>query len=120
MAEMKAEMKAEFRNIWLDQIKTAIKEANEAVENCKDNGTCNFDMVMIKKESMFTYAETIAIFKEYGIDADKMSKWGRGWRGWIGLPNYVGQAEKNTKWTETFKDCLERAGFETSMYYQCD
>lgn len=116
----KKEAKAEIRKVWIDQIKTAINEANKAAEECKDDGTCNFDMVMIKKESTFSYAETIEIFKECGIDADKMSEWGRGWTGWIGLPNYVGQAEKNTKWAETFEKWLKESGFETSMYYQCD
>jgi len=116
----KKEMKEEIKKIWIDQIKTAINKANEAIENCEDNGTCNFDMVMIKKESTFTYAETIEIFKECGINADKMSEWGSHWAGWIGLPHYVGQAEKNTKWAETFRDGLEEEHFETSMYYQCD
>lgn len=116
----KKEMKEGIKEIWIDQIKTAINEANKAIENCKDDGTCNFDMVMIKKESTFTYAETIELFKESGINADKMSEWGRGWTGWIGLPNYVGQAERNTKWAETFGNALKEQGFETSMYYQCD
>ena len=116
----KKEMKDGIREIWIDQIKTAIDMANEAIENCTDDGTCNFDMVMVKKEKTFTYAETITIFESCGIMASKMSEWGRGYSGWIGLPHYMGQAEKNTKWAETFRDWLKSAGFETSMYYQCD
>lgn len=117
---MNKELKAEIRAIWIDQIKTAISQANKAIEYCEDDGTCNFDMAMIKKESIFTYAETIAIFKECGISASKMSEWGRGYSGYIGLPNYVGQAEKNTRWAETFGECLKEQGFTVSMYYQCD
>ena len=116
----KKELKAETRRIWIDQIKTAINKANEFIKNCEDNGTCNFDMVMIKKEPVFTYAETIDIFKECGINASKMTEWSRYYSGLIGLPHYVGQAEKNTKWAETFGKALEEQGFKTSMYYQCD
>jgi hypothetical protein len=114
------EMKSEIRKIWIDQIKTAMNKADEAIEGCEDNGTCNFDMVMIKKESTFTYAETIEIFNECGIRADKMSEWGRHYSGYIGLPNYKGQGERNTKWAEAFGESLKEQGFEVSMYYQCD
>ena len=46
----KKEKKAGIRHIWIDQIKTAIYGADKAIENCADDGTCNFDMVMIEKE----------------------------------------------------------------------
>lgn len=113
----KKELKAEIKAIWVDQIKTAIAMANEAVIGNTDGGTCNFDMAIVKKEKQFTYAETIAIFQECGIRAYKMSGF---YNGCIGLPNFVGQAEKNTVWAETFSKWLGEQGFETSMYYQCD
>lgn len=113
--------KAERKEVWIDQIKTAIAMANEAIrENPSDDGTCNFDMAMIKKEQWFTYDETIAIFKECGINACKASEYSRYYKGFIALPNYVGQADKNTRWAETFEKWLKEQGFETSMYYQCD
>ena len=119
---MKNNMKAEIKKIWVDQIKTAINAANKAIaENPEDDGTCNFDMCMIEKESTFTYDETIAIFQECGIDgACRASEYSRYYRGLIALPNYVGQADKNTRWAETFRDSLKEQGFKTSMYYQCD
>lgn len=122
MTKLEKEMKEWMRETWKDQIRTAINYDNKVVEeNPEDDGTCNFDMVMIKKESTFTYQETIDIFKECGISgADKMSEWGSYWKGYIGLPNYVGQANKNTRWVEAFKKSLEEQGFECSMYYQCD
>ena len=116
----KKEMKEVIRKIWINQIKTAMNKADKAIEGCEDNGTCNFDMVMIEKESTFTYDETIAIFKECGINASKASEWSRYYTGKIGLPNYVGQAEKNTKWAKTFGESLKEQGFKVSMYYQCD
>ena len=116
----KKEMKSEIRKIWIDQIKTAMNKADEAIEGCEDNGTCNFDMAMIKKESTFTYAEIIEIFNECGIRADKMSEWSRHYSGYIGLPNYKGQGERNTKWAKTFADSLKEQGFTVSMYYQMD
>lgn len=116
----KKEMKEEIRKIWIDQIKTAMNKADKAIEGCEDNGTCNFDMVMIRKEKIFTYDETIAIFKECGINASRGSEWSRYYTGLIGLPNYKGQAERNTKWAETFGESLKEQGFEISMYYQCD
>ena len=117
----KKEMKAEIRHIWIDQIKTAIYEADKAIENCADDGTCNFDMVMIEKESTFTYAEIIEIFKECGITgACKANEYSRYYNGLIALPCFHGQAERNTRWAEAFRDSLKEQGFKTSMYYQCD
>ena len=117
----KKEIKEETRRIWIDQIKTAIAYADKAIEGCEDNGTCNFDMVLIRKESTFTYAETIDIFKECGITgACKANEYGRYYNGYIALPCFHGQAERNTKWAEAFRDSLKEQYFETSMYYQCD
>lgn len=49
-------IKAEIKKIWIDQIKTAVHEANNAVElNPNDDGTCNFDMCLVKRERRFTY-----------------------------------------------------------------
>lgn len=113
--------KAIIKSIWIDQIKTAINKADNAIINCEDNGTCNFDMVMVRKESHFTYAETIDIFKECGISgACKATEYSRYYSGLIALPCFHGQAEKNTRWAEVFSDGLKGQGFTTSMYYQCD
>ena len=107
--------KAERKEVWIDQIKTAVAMANEAIrENPSDDGTCNLDRAMIKKEKCFTYDETIAIFEECGVSASKYRT------GWLLVGNLNGQAEKNTRWQKTFKYWLEEQGFKTSMYYQAD
>lgn len=117
----KADMKNEIRTIWIDQIKTAINKADKAVVNCEDDGTCNFDMVMVRKEKTFTYDEMIEIFQSCGINgACKASEYSRYYTGLIALPCFHGQAERNTRWAEAFRDGLQEQGFETSMYYQCD
>lgn len=110
--------KAERKEVWIDQIKTAIFAAGNAVKyNPEDGGTCNFDSVMIKKEKGFTYDETIAMFKECGLYAYKGSGWNKEW---IIIPGNCGQANARTRWAEALKKSLKRQGFETSMYYQCD
>lgn len=115
------EMKEGIRKIWIDQIRTAKRAADKAIiENPEDGGTCNFDSAMIKKEALFTYDETIAIFKECGLSAERGSEYGSWYRGWIVLMNLHGQANKNTRWAEAFEKSLKEQGFETSMYYQCD
>ena len=112
------EIKAEIKKIWIDQIKTAVHEANNAVElNPNDDGTCNFDMCLVKRERRFTYQETIGMFKECGLPARKMGGYNSGY---VGVPHYVGQAEKNTRWAKNFAESLNRQGFQTSMYYQVD
>ena len=46
--------KAERKEVWIDQIKTAIFAAGNAVKyNPEDNGTCNFDSAMVKKRKRF-------------------------------------------------------------------
>lgn len=68
--------KTERKEVWIDQIKTAKIMADEVIaENPSDNGTCNFDRAMIKKEKWFTYDETIAIFAKCGVSASKYKKW---------------------------------------------
>jgi len=110
--------KKEIKEVWIDQIKTAIYAANNAVKyNAEDNGSCNFDMCMIQKESTFTYQETIRILNECGLSARKMYGYNKGY---IGIPNYVGQANRNTRWAEAFTKSLKRQGFKTSMYYRLD
>lgn len=107
--------KAERKEAWIDQIKTAKYMANEAIEkNPSDGGTCNFDEAMIKKEKWFTYAEIIAIFNECGLSASRHKA------GWLLVGGLHGQAEKNTLWAKTFAFWLDEQGFETSMYYQMD
>ena len=110
--------KAEISSIWIDQIKTAIFAAGKAIKyNPEDSGTCNFDSAMVKKETGFTYDETITMFKECGLYAYKGCGWNKGWI-IIGTP--YGQANAQTRWAEAFAKSLKRQGFETSMYYQMD
>ena len=107
--------KAERREILIDQIKTAKFMADKAIiENPSDNGSCNFDQAMIKKEKWFTYAETIQIFKDCDLSANKYKN------GWLLVGGIHGQAAKNTLWAKTFAKWLEEQGFESSMYYQLD
>lgn len=120
MKQTLKELKADIKHIWQDQIRTAIYYANEAAKNADDNGSCNFDMAMIYKEKHFTYAETIEIFRVCGINACKATDYSRFYTGLVALPNYVGQANRNTVWAETFAKWLKEQGFKTSMYYQCD
>lgn len=109
--------KTERKEVWIDQIKTAKYMADEAIrENPSDNGTCNFDEAMIKKEKWFSYDETIQIFKDCGLSASKY----RRRAGWLLVGGFHGQAEKNTLWAKTFKTWLEEQGFTTDMYYQID
>lgn len=107
--------KIERKTVWMDQIKTAKRMADKAImENSSDDGTCNFDEAMLKKEKFFTYDEIISIFNECGLSASKYRN------GWLLVGGIHGQAEKNTLWAKTFAYWLEEQGFETSMYYQMD
>ena len=106
--------KAERKEVWIDQIKTAIGQADKSIIGVADDGTCNFDMVVIEKERFFTYAETIELFKNLGISAYKMSA------GYIGLPHFMGQANRNTTWVKSFEYWLKEQGFKTSIHYQMD
>lgn len=110
--------KAERKEVWIDQIKTAIFAANNAVKyNPEDNGICNSDSTMVKKEKGFTYDETIAMFKECGLYVYRGSDRNKGW---IIIYTPYGRANAHTRWAEAFEKSLKRQGFETSMYYQCD
>lgn len=107
--------KTDRKAVWIDQIKTAKYMANKAIEeNPSDDGTCNFDEAMLKKEKFFTYEEIIQMFKECGLSANKYKN------GWLLVGGIHGQAEKNTLWAKTFAFWLEEQGFETAMYYQID
>ena len=109
--------KAEFE-ILTDKILTALYEANAEIRaNSDDGGTCNFDMCLVKKNPRLTYQEIIGIFNQCGLPARKMSGYDKGY---IGIPNFVGQADRNARWAKAFAKSLKRQGFETSMYYQID
>lgn len=66
--------KEERKECWIDQIKTAIFSAGNAVKyNPEDGGTCNLDSAMVKEEKWFTYDETFSMFlakaiKRQGIE----------------------------------------------------
>ena len=106
--------KSERRACFLDGALDARYSAYEAIENCEDNGTCNFDMCLIKKEPYFNYAEYEQIFAEAGLKVRKHSA------GWLCVCEYHGQAEKNTVFHKTLARVLEENGYETSMHYQMD
>lgn len=107
--------KIERKAVWIDQIKTAKRMADRAIEeNPSDGGTCNFDEAMLKREKFFTYEEIISIFNECGLSASRHKA------GWLLVGGIHGQAEKNTRWAKTFAFWLEEQGFETSVYYQMD
>lgn len=107
--------KKEIRECWLDQIRTAKNAADRAIiEDSSDNGSCNFDSCLIKKEKKFTYDETIKMFSECGVNIRKHSQ------GWFQVAEIKGQADKNTRWHKVFKEWLEEQGFECSMHYQLD
>lgn len=113
--------KEDVKHIWIDQIKTAKKYADSVIEqNGSDDGTCNFDMCLVKREKMFTYDETIAIFEECGVKACRGSEYSSFYRGYVAICELHGQADRNTRWAESFKESLEVQGFRCSMYYQCD
>jgi hypothetical protein len=108
--------KAERKSCWEDSIAEAVYEANEADKlNPSDEGTCNFDCAMVKKEKWFTYDETIEMFKKFGCFAYKASG-----RGWLLVGKSIGQADRNTRWNKKFAAVLAENGFTTSMYYQMD
>ena len=108
-------MNKEIREILKDQIKTAKAMADaEILKNPSDDGTCNFDRCLFKKENKWTYQEMIDLFKECGLDCSKHSS------GWLSVDELRGQADKNTRWHKTFKYWMEEQGFECSMYYQMD
>lgn len=108
--------KSERRSCWEDSICEAIYEADEADKiDSSDEGTCNFDCAMVKKEKWFTYDETIEMFKKYGCFADKASE-----KGWLLVGKSIGQADRQTRWHKKFAKVLAENGFTTSMYYQMD
>ena len=106
--------KSERRACFLDGALDARYSAYEAIENCEDNGTCNFDMCLFKKEPWFTYAEYEQIFADAGLKVRKYST------GWLCVAEFHGQAEKNTKFHLTLALVLGDNGYETSMHYQMD
>lgn len=106
--------KSERRACFLDGAINARYEAYKAIENCKDDGTCNFDMCLVKKESAFTYDEMIAIFAEAGLKLRKYRT------GWFCVNELHGMAEKNTLFHKTLAKVLKENGYEVSMHYQID
>ena len=107
--------KNEIREVWIDQIKTAKFMADRAIaENPSDNGTCNFDVAIIKKEKKFSYDETVQMFETCGLPARKYDK------GWLRVGGIHGQAERNTLWAKTFAFWMEEQGFKASVHYQVD
>lgn len=100
--------------IWQDSIRYAKRMADKAIEGIEDNGSCNFDETMVKVEKIFSADETIAIFKDCGVEAAKHEK------GWLLVGGSHGQAWRNTAWHRKFAEILEDECFETSIYYRLD
>jgi hypothetical protein len=107
--------KEERKACWIDGISEAFYMANKAIEeNPDDSGTCNMDYCTIKKEKYFTYAETIAMFEQFGLRARKEGT------GYIAIWNFCGQADRNTRWVKTFVKYLNENGFKAYIEYRID
>ena len=93
-------------------ISEAKKYAREQIEGEPDNGSCNFDHVVIK------------IGRTMQTNIDAMVN--RGWKDYgcknylhISTPN-VGQANRNTKCAEAMRDYLQNEGYDCYVHYQLD
>ena len=106
--------KENTKAIWKDSIRYAKRMADEAIRNIDDNGSCNFDETMVKVEKIFSADETIAIFQDCGVSANKYKN------GWLLVGGSHGQAGRNTAWHKKFADTLEEECFSTSIHYQLD
>lgn len=106
--------KAERYNCFLDGAYDARYQAYDAIENCADDGTCNFDMCIFKKERFFTYGEYVEMFAKAGLKVRKYST------GWLCVCEFHGQAERNTVFHKTLAKVLAENGYTTSMHYQMD
>lgn len=105
-----------MNKIELNQLDLAISKAKmyalEQIEDVPDNGSCNFDHVVIK----------IGRTMQTNIDAME----NRGWKDYrcknylhISTPN-VGQANRNTKCAEAMLNYLENEGYDCYVHYQLD
>lgn len=106
--------KAERRACFLEGAQDARYQAYEAIENCADDGTCNFDMCIFRKEKFFTEAEYAEIFADAGLSIRKYAK------GWFCVNEFHGMAWRNTAFDRTLARVLKENGYETSMHYQID
>lgn len=100
----------------LNQLDRTISEAKkyalEQVAGVPDDGSCNFDHVVVK------------IGRTMQTNIDAMVN--RGWKDYrckswlhISTPN-VGQANRNTKCAEAMMKHLETLGYEGYIHYQLD
>lgn len=103
--------KTELRKLDL-AISEAKKYALEQIEGVLDNGSCNFDHIVIK------------VGRTMQANIDEMMN--RGWKDYrcknwlhISTPN-VGQANRNTKCAEAMMKYLETLGYEGYIHYQLD
>lgn len=102
--------------IELNQLDRTISEAKkyalEQLEGEPDNGSCNFDHVVIK----------IGRTMQTNIDAME----NRGWKDYrcknylhVSTPN-VGQANRNTMCAEAMRDYLRGKGYDCYVHYELD
>jgi hypothetical protein len=103
-------------------LREAIAKGREAIEGMEDNGTCNFDGIMLSTgkdcqvpRKSNRIADAIrqgggsAHHKGYGIR-----------RGYVISLPVGGQGMTRTKAAEVACDHLRAAGYEVSMWYQMD
>lgn len=93
-------------------ISEAKKYAREQIEGLPDNGSCNFDHVVVK------------IGRTVQTNIDAMVN--HGWKDYrcknylhVSTPN-VGQANRNTKCAEAMRDYLKEEGYDCYVHYQLD
>lgn len=100
----------------LNQLDRAISEAKkyalEQIEGVPDNGSCNFDHVVVK------------IGRTMQANIDAMVN--RGWKDYR-CKNYlhisggnVGQANRQTVYAEAIRDYLRGKGYDCYVHYQLD
>lgn len=105
-----------MNKIELNQLDRAISEAKKyaqkAIEGVPDNGSCNFDHVVVK------------IGRTMQANIDAMVN--RGWKDYR-CKNYlhisggnVGQANRQTVYAEAMRDYLRGKGYDCYVHYQLD
>lgn len=87
------------------------------LDDTEDGGTCNLDSVALK---IIIPAKLVAAT---WVKLEKMlvSDWGRLWKGYymVYIP-LSGQGNRRTRMAEAACNSLRSAGYNVTMFYQCD
>ncbi len=114
-------MKESIKNLdELNALNNALLNAvNSAAmfDETEDGGTCNLDAVTLK----ITIPAKFAAQTWVKLDKMLVSDWGRMWRGYymVDIP-LSGQANRRTRMAEAACKALVAAGYNATMFYQCD